>query len=195
MTTWISQELTVINLERLDMWCARIGLPCDKLWPFEFLESIRFQFRASRYIMRLNRTFVWQVMTTWISQVLPVFNLERLDMWCARIGLPCDKLWSFEFLESIRCSISSILLYYAPESDFCVTCYDHLNFAKASGFQFRAPQYVMRQNRTSVWQVMIILISRELPDFKLERLDMWCAWIGLPCDKWWAFEFLESFRF
>ena len=145
--------------------------------------------------MRLNRTSVWQVTTIWISREYSLFNFERLDILCASIEPSCDKLWPFEFLESIRCSISSVSIYYVPESDFRVTSYDHLNFSTASGFQFKASRYVMHQNRTSVWQVMIILISWELPDFKLERLDMWCAWIGLLCDKLWPFEFLESFWF
>jgi len=169
MTIWISREHSLFNIEHLDILCALIGLPCGKLWPFEFLESFRFsiqsilisdapesdfrvkrydhrnfsrasdvQFRASRYIMRLNRTCVWQVMTIWISRELPVFNLERLDMWCARIGLPCDKLWLFEFLESFRCTISSYSIYYVPESDIRVTSYDLLNFSRASDFNFRA---------------------------------------------------------
>ena len=41
------------------------------------------QFRASRYLMRLNQTSEWKVMTIWITQELPLFNSERLDMWCA----------------------------------------------------------------------------------------------------------------
>ena len=102
------------------------------------------RFRGSGYIMRLNRTSVWQGMTMWISRELLVFNSKRLDKWCARIGLPCEKLWSLEFLESIRCSISSVSIYHAPESDFRVTSYDLLNFSRASGFQFRAYRYVMR---------------------------------------------------
>jgi len=213
MTIWISRELPMFNFERLDILCAWIGHPCDKLWPFEFLESIRcsissvsinhapesdfrvtsydymnfsrasgFQFRASRYVMRQNRTSVWQVMTIWISRELPMFNFERLDILCAWIGHPCYKFWPFEFLESIRCSISSVSIYYAPESDFRVKTYDHLKFWRASGFQFRASRYVMRQNRTSVWQVMTIWISRELPMFNFERLDILCGWIGHPCD-------------
>jgi len=182
MTIWISREHPVFNLERLDMWCARIGLPFDKLWPFEFLESIRcsissvsiynalesdirvtsydhlnfsrafvVQFRGSRYIMRLNQTSVWKLMTIWNSWALPVFNLKRLDMWCAWIRHPCDKLWPFEFLESIRCSISSVSIYYAPESDLRVTSYEHLNSSRAFVVQFRASRNIMRLNRTSVW--------------------------------------------
>ena len=46
------------------------------------------QFRASRYIMRLNRTSKWIVMTIWIAQELPLFNFERLEILCAWTGPP-----------------------------------------------------------------------------------------------------------
>ena len=144
--------------------------------------------------MRLNRTSVWQVMTIWISRYLPLFNFECRHMWCAWIGPPCDNLWPFEFFESVRCSISNVSIYDAPESDLRVKSYDHLNFSISSVVQFRASPYVMCLNRTSVCKVMTIWISRELPLFNFERLDMWCAWIGPPCEKLLPFEFLEIFR-
>jgi len=192
MTIWISRELSLFNFERLDIVYAWIRLPCDKLWPFEFLESSRgsistfsiyyapksefclksydnlnfsrafvVQFQASRCIMRLNRTSVWQFMPIWVSGELPLFNFKLLDILCAWIGLPCDKLWPFEFLESIRCLIPSVSIYYAPQSDFRCISYDHLSFWIASVVQFQASRYIMRLNRTSVWKVMTIWISRE----------------------------------
>ena len=182
MGIWISRELLLFNFERLDILCVRIGLPCNKLWPHEYLESIRcsissvsiyyapesdflvisydhlklsttsvVQFQVSRYIMHLNHTSVWKVMTIWICRELPLFNSELLDILSAGIRPPCDKLWPFEFLESFRCLIWSFSIYYAPESDFRVISYDHLNFSRASVVQFRAPRYIMRLNQTSVW--------------------------------------------
>jgi len=136
------------------------------------------QFSASRYIMRLNRNSVWKVMTIWISRELLLFNFERLDILYYGIGHPCVMLWPLEFLVSFHCSISSVSIYYAPESDIYVKSYNHLNFSRASGIQFRASRYVMRLNRTSEWKVMTIWISRELPLFNFERLDMWCDSIG-----------------
>ena len=94
------------------------------------------QFQASQYIMRLNLTSVWKVMTIWISRKLTLFNFERLDTLCAWIGPPSEKLWPFEFLESFRCSISSVSIYYVPESDILVKRYDHLNCWRASVVQF-----------------------------------------------------------
>jgi len=133
-------------------------------------------------------------MTISISRELPLFNFERLDMWCSWIGPPCHNLWPFEFLESFRCSISSISIYYAPESDLRVKRYDHLNFSRSSVVQFRASPYVMCLNRTSVWKVMTISISREILVYNFERLDIWCAWIGHPSENLGSFKFLESFR-
>jgi len=226
MTIWISRDLPLFNFELLEIVCARIKPLCEKLWPFEFLESFRcpilsvticdapkldirvkcydhlnfsrvsvVQFWASRYVIFLNRTSVWKVMTIWISRELPMFNFERLDILFAWIGPQRENLWPFEFLESFRCSNSSASIYYKPESDLSVKSYDHLNFSRASVVHFRASQYVMHLNRTSVWKVMTIGISRELLLFNFELLDILCAQIGPLCEKLWPFEFLESFRY
>jgi len=151
MTIWISRELPLFNFKLLDRLCAWIGRPFEMLWPFEFSRVSVVQFRASRYIMRLNRTSVWQVMTILISREHSLFNFERLDILCVWIGLPCDKLLPFEFLKSFRCSTSSISIYYAPESDFPLKSYDHLNFSRAFVVQFLASRYTTRRNWTSVW--------------------------------------------
>ena len=214
MAIWISRELPLCNFERLYILCAWIGLPWDKLWPFELLESFRcsissvslyyapesdfrvtcydhlnfsrasvVQFQASRYIMRLNQTSVWQVTTIWLSREPPLFNFKRLGILCAWNRLPCDMLWPIEFFESFRRSISSFSIYYAPESDVHLKSYDLFNFPRASVVQFRASRYIMRQNRTSVWQVMTIWISRELPLFNFKLLDILCTLIRLPFEK------------
>jgi len=140
------------------------------------------QFRASRYIMLLNRTFEWKVMTVWISQELPLFNSERLDILCTWIGPSSEKLWPFELLKSFHCSIPNVSIYYAPESDLRVKSYDHLNFSRASIVQFRASRYIMRLNRTFELKVMTIWICRELSLFNFARIDILCAWIGPPSE-------------
>ena len=152
------------------------------------------QFRASRYILRLNRTSEWKVMTIWIAQELPLFNFERLDILCSWIGPPSEKLWPFELLNSFHCSISSVWIYYAPESDLRVKSYDHLNCSRASIVQFRPSRYIMRLNRASELNVITIWISRELPFFNFERLVILCAWIGPPSVRLWPFELLKSFH-
>jgi len=145
--------------------------------------------------MRLNRTSEWKLMTISISRELSLFNFERLDMWCSWIGPPCEKLWPFEFLENFRGSISKVSIYDVLESDLRLKSYDHLNFSRTSVVQFRGSRYMTYLNRTSVWKVMTIWISRDLLWLNFGRLHMWCAWIGPPCDNLWSFEFLERFRF
>ena len=144
--------------------------------------------------MRLNQTFVWKVMTIWISRELSLFNFKLLDIICTWIGPSFEKLRPFEFLENFHCSILSFSIYYPLESDLRVISYDNLNFSRACIVQFRASGYIIRLNRTFVCQVMTIWISRELSLFNFERHGILCAWIGLPCDKFWPFEFLKSFR-
>jgi len=152
------------------------------------------QFRASRYIMRLNQTSELKVMSISISRELPLFNVEHLDILCAWIAHSSERLWPFQFLGSFHCSISSVSICDVLESDLRVITYDHLNFSRASVVQFRASQYIMCLNRTSEWKVMTISISQELPWFNFGRLHIWCAWIGHPSEKLWPFEFLEIFR-
>ena len=89
------------------------------------------QFRASRYVMRLNRTSELNVMTIGISQELMLFNFERVDILCAQTWHPCEKLWPVEFLDIFFCLISSVSTYYVLESDIRVKSYDHLNFSRA----------------------------------------------------------------
>ena len=56
------------------------------------LRASAVQFRASRWFMSPNRTSVWNVITIRICRELPLFNFERLDELCHRIGHPCEKL-------------------------------------------------------------------------------------------------------
>ena len=141
------------------------------------------QFWASLYVMGLNRTSELKVMTIWISRELPLFNFVRLDILCAWIGPPSLKLWPFVFLESFRCYISSVSIYYAPESDIRVKSYDHLNFTRASVVQFRASRHIVCLCQTSKWKIMTIWISRELRLLNFERLNILCAGIWPPCEK------------
>jgi len=174
MTIWISRELLLFNFESLDILFPRIGHPCEKLWPLKFSKASVVQFRASWYIMSTNQTSEWNVMTIRISRELPLLNFERLNILCPRIGHTCEKLWPFKFLESFRCSISSALIYYFPELDICVKINDHSNFSRAFAVQFRASRWVMSANRTSLWKVMTIRISRVLSLCNFEHLDTLC---------------------
>ena len=152
------------------------------------------QFWASRYIMRLNRTSVWKVMTIWLSRELPLFNFELLDILCPRIGHPWKNLWPFEFLESFCCAFSSVSIYYVPQFRHPCEKLWPFEFSRASVVQFQASRWVMSANRTSLWKVMTIRISRVLPLCNFERLAELCHRIRHPCEKLCPFEFDVCFR-
>jgi len=95
--------------------------------------------------------------------------------------------------ESFRCSISSVLMSYVTESEIRVKSYEHSNLSRASVVQFRESRWVISANRISVWKVMTIRISRVLPLFNFEHLDILCPQIVHPSEILWPFEFLESF--
>ena len=100
MTVFIIQELPMINFERLNITCASIIHPSQKLTPLEFAESFRVHFWLSQYIIHLSWTFEWKFMTVLITWGLPLFNFECLDISWASIIHPSQKLWSFVFAES-----------------------------------------------------------------------------------------------
>ena len=52
----IKHRASILNFERLDILQDTIGHPSKRLLSFEFAEIFCFQFLASRYITRLNRT-------------------------------------------------------------------------------------------------------------------------------------------
>jgi len=194
MTIRISQELPLFNFEHLDILFPRIGHPCENLWPFEFVECFRCSISCvSIYHFHVSDLWVKCYVHT-NSRELPLFNFERLDILCPRIGHPCENLWPFEFLESFRYSITSVLIYYVPKSDIRVKTYDHSNFSRASVVQFRVSRWVMSPNWTFVWKVMTIQICRELPLNSFEGLDILYPRIEHPSQMLWPFEFLESFR-
>ena len=180
MTIWIFERFRGSIPSISTYYVPESDLRVNSYDHLNFSRASVVQFRASRHIMCPNLTSVWKVMTIWISRELPLFIYERLHMWCTLIGHKFEKLWSFEFLESFRCSIPTIWTYYVPESDLRVESYDHLNFSRAFVVQCRASRHIMRPNRTFVRKVMTIWISRELSLFNFERLNILCASIGPP---------------
>jgi len=184
-----STRASVFNFEHFDKLCAWIGNPSEMLWPFEFLDIFHFSIssafiyhRPQYYIHvksygRLNWTRAF------------VFSFKRLDILCAWIGHPNEMLWPFQYLKhyhfqfrasryiiglhltpmskvmavwiglELPCSISSVSIYYVPESNIRVKSYDHLNFSRTSIVQFRASRYIMGLNRTSILKVIAIWIG------------------------------------
>jgi len=154
MTIWISRELPFFNFEHFAIcYAPESDIRVKSYDHLNFSRASVVQFRASRYIISPIRTFERKLVTIWISIELPLFNFKCLDILCAWIGHLSEKLWPFDFLESFRCSISSVSLYYSPESDIRVKSYDHWNFYRAFDVQIRASKYVMSLNREAMWKL------------------------------------------
>jgi len=62
----------------------------------------------------------------------------------------------------LPCSISSVSIYYVPESKIWVKIYDLLNFLRAFVVHFRASRYIMGLNHTTESKVTAVWICWEL---------------------------------
>ena len=161
MTLWISREPPLFIFERLDISCASHIYPSQKLWTFEFVESLRLQFRASRHIVRLNRRLERKVMTFWISRELPWFIFECLDIsWASHIH-PSQKLWPFEFAESFRVQFqaSRYIMHLNRTSEWKLA---HWNYSRAYAIHFLAAPYTMGLTHTPETKVIAVWSCREL---------------------------------
>ena len=224
MTIWITRELPLLNFERLDITCASIIHPSQKLTPLEFAERFRVHFWLSQYIMHLNGTSEWKVMTILNTQELLLFNFECLDISWASNTHQSQTLKPFEFAESFRVQfwlsqhimhlnwttewkvmtigiIRELLLFNFECLDISWASIIHTSqklwpfeFAESFRVQFRVSRYIMWLNPISESNVMTICITRELPLFDFDRLDILWGWIGYPSQKLWPFVLLESFR-
>jgi len=76
---------------------------------------------------------------------------------------PESKVMAVWICRELPCLISSVLIYYTPETDIPVKSNDHLNFSRASVVHFRAPRYIMGLKHTPEPKVMVVRICRELP--------------------------------
>ena len=65
-------------------------------------------------------------------------------------------------LWKLSCSISSVSIYYAPESDIRVKGYDHWNFSRAFIVHFLVSRYIMGLNYTTKSKVMAVWICLQL---------------------------------
>ena len=164
------------------------------LWPFKFLESFRCSISSVSIYYDPESDIHVKICDHLNFSRCFVVQFRHLDILFSWIGHPCEMLWQFKFLESFRCSISSVSIHYDQGSDIRVNSYDHLHFSRAFVVQFRASWYIMRLNRTFEWKFMNIWISREQPLFNNQCLDILCAWIKHPYEKLWPFLFIESFR-
>ena len=154
-----------------------------------FSRTSIYQCWASQYIMGLNRTSMLKVMAGWIGlelscSILSVsiyyvresdiqvkcydqFNFSSTTIFRFRasryiMGLNCtsmSKVMAVLIGLEFPCSISSVSIYYVPELDIWVKCYDHLNISRTWVFQFRASWYIMGLIRTPMSIVMVVWIQ------------------------------------
>jgi len=215
---------SVFNFEGLYILCAWIGLPSEKLWPFEFLERFPCSLsRISLYHGPRTHTRVKSHGGMNMSRA-SIFNFERLNILCAWIGHPSEKLWPFEFLESFHCSLSSVPIYHGPRTYTRVKSHGRLNMPRASIFNFEClyilcawighpseklwPFEFLERFRCSLSSVPIYHGPRTYTRVKsysclnlprafglnFERLDILCTWIRHSSEILGPFEFLEGFH-
>jgi len=82
------------------------------------------------------------------------------------IGLthtPKSKVMAIWICQELLCSISSISIYYKPESEIREKSYDHLNFSRSSMVHFRASRSIMGLTHSPKSKVMAVWIFSELP--------------------------------
>ena len=143
---------SLFNFERLDILWASIEHPSQKWSPSKFARGIHFQFRASRYIMGLNRMFESKVMAVWICQGIPCSILRDLiyygpqsDFGVKSYGhqnMLVAYIFNFDHLDilwvSIRCASQKLFKMLRP-----------FEFAQGFGIPFRAFRYITGLNQTS----------------------------------------------
>ena len=95
MITWIPESFHCRILSVSIYYASESDFLVKSYDHFNFSTASIVLFRESRYIMLQNQTSEWKVMTIWTSWVLPLFNLERLNILCVWIGLLSEKLWPF----------------------------------------------------------------------------------------------------
>ena len=158
--------------------------------------------------LTFSRAFVVQFQASqYIIGLNRTFESKVVVVWI------CLVLW---------CLISSVSIYYEPESNIRVNRYVHLNFSRASVVQFQVSRYIIGPDQTSEWELwphefaemFRCYISRvsiyywpgsnirvkscgplNLPCtlmFNFKHLNILCAWIEHSSQKLWPFWILRE---
>ena len=193
MVVWICLVLSLLISSNFIYYAPGSDIRVKSYDHLNFSRASVVQFLATRYIIGLKRTSESKVMAVWNWHVLPclissisLYYALESDIWVQsydHMSLP--KAYVVQFRASryvtflnrtseskvmvvwiclvLPCLISTISIYYAPESDIRVKSYDHLNFSGASVVQFRTTQYIIDLNRTSESKVIAIWICLVVP--------------------------------
>ena len=150
MTTWILESFRFSISSFSICYAITSNIRGKSYDSLNFSRASVDQLRASRYVMRLNQTSQWKVMTIWLSRELPLFNFERLDILSALLKHSSEKLWPYVFQEILRLDI------LCPWNEHPCEMLWPLEFSRAAIVQFRASRYVKRLNRTLELKVMTV---------------------------------------
>ena len=194
MAVWIFHVLPCLISSILVYYVPELDIRVISYDHLNFSSASVVQFQTTRYVIGLNRTSESKVMAIWICLVLPcliscisIYNAPELDIWVKsydHMSLPRASVVQFRVTRCIiglnRTSkskvmaawiclalwflFSSILIYYAPESEIQVKGYDHLNFSRASIVQLWASHYIIALNQTAESKVLAVWIC----------LALWC---------------------
>ena len=157
MTISISQELPLLNLSisiyywpELDIRVKTYGhlnFPCASRFNFEHLNilcsGIGIRVKSYDHLYFSRASVVQFQASQYIIGLNRTSESKIMDIWI------CLVLW---------CLISSISIYYMPQSDIRVKSYDHSNFSRAFFDQFQASRYIISLNWTSKSKVMVVRI-------------------------------------
>ena len=158
------------------------------------------QFWTSQYIMVLNHAPFKKL---WPLQFAKIFLVQiRPTRYIIVVNWTSEsKVMAVWICPALPRLISSVSIYYAPESDIRVKSYDLLNFSRPSVVQFRASRDIMSLNKTPESKVMTVAICWELSCSNLSlsiyywpESDIWVKCYGhfiLPSASMCNFEHLD----
>jgi len=193
MAVWICLALSVLISSISIYYASESDIRVIIYDHFNFSTASFAQFRASRYIIDLNRTSESKVIAVWIclalwcliSRIL-IYYAPESNIWVKIyyhfnfsrasfvqfqehqyiIGLNRtseSKVMTIWICWALWCLILRISIYYALESDLHVKSYDNLNFSRAYVVPFRTSRYIIGWNRTSASKVTAVWICFVLP--------------------------------
>ena len=127
--------------------------------------------------MRLNRRsseMLWHLNFSRASA--DHFRVSRYIM--GLTDTPESKVMAVWICRELTCSISSVSIYYTPESEIQLKSYDHSDFLRASMVHFLASWNINNLTHTPKSKVMLVWIFWELP-WTISRVSIYLwAWIG-----------------
>ena len=209
-TIWISQELPCSISSVSIYYAPKSDIRVKIYVHLNFSRASVVQFRASLYIMHLNLTSELKDITIWISRELPcstssvsiyyapesdlrVKSYDHLNF--SRASVVQFRASRYIFGQNQTSEWKLMIIWISRElSLFNFECLNILcvwiwhsskklwpfEFQESFLVQLQASRYIMRLNLIFVWKLMKIWISRELPLFNFERLNILCAWIRPP---------------